>query len=308
MSNQERNVIEKKTSLISPAVRSNDKKQKEGKISTLLQKLGNRTVQRLMIQRKGQEPYELDDDAAGRINRERGNGAPLESKLQMEMSEQLGFDLSGVRVHDTSASHQLNQELNAKAFTTGQDVFFKSGEYNPQSSNGKELIAHELTHVVQQGTGQVQNQGGMTVNAPGDRFEQEADSVAQTLSGTPAASLQTQEEEELQMQEEEEIELQEEEEEEELQMQEEEEEEELQMQEEEEIELQEEEEEELQMQQNSVQRQTDNHVVQRIEEYERLLSRPKPKENTNEYDTGSFNKTEGDISPDEPINWEGWRR
>ena len=61
-----------------------------------------------------------------------------------------------MRVHTNSESHQLNQSIQAKAFTTGQDVFFRQGAYDPSSRNGQELIAHELTHVVQQNGGTVQ--------------------------------------------------------------------------------------------------------------------------------------------------------
>ncbi|MTJ08135.1 DUF4157 domain-containing protein, partial [Anabaena sp. UHCC 0204] len=65
-------------------------------------------------------------------------------------------DFSSVRVHTDSKSDQLNQSLNAKAFATGQDVFFRQGAYNPTSRDGQHLLAHELTHVVQQNGNTVQ--------------------------------------------------------------------------------------------------------------------------------------------------------
>ncbi len=207
MSDRERKSIDtSKSSHAADKIKENEKRAiKPRGIHTVLQMLGNRTIQRLMIQRQGDTPYRLDDETAGRINRERGNGAPLDSKLQMQMSDQMGFDLGSVRVHTSSTSDALNRQINAKAFTTGQDIFFRSGAYNPQSSNGKELIAHELTHVVQQGTGKVQSQGGMTVNAPGDRFEQEADNIASAVTqSTQPSVLQNHEEDDIQMQEEEE--------------------------------------------------------------------------------------------------------
>ncbi len=217
MTDRERNSIEKKSRLNHhPAGKTTENKKQTAKQSAglheILQKLGNRTVQRLLLQRQGDAPYTLDDETAGQIARERGNGAPLDSKLQMQMSDQLGFDLRSVRVHTSSAADALNQQINAKAFTTGQDVFFRSGAYNPQSTSGKELIAHELTHVVQQGSGEVQNQGGMTVNAPGDRFEQEADNVSKEVTQGSQPSVVQSHEDDLQMQEEEELQLQEEEE------------------------------------------------------------------------------------------------
>ena len=100
----------------------------------------------------------------------------------------MGADFSGVRVHTGGEAHQLNEQLSAKAFTTGNDIFFRGGEYNPQSGSGQELLAHELTHVVQQSSGAVGGgSGAMRVNAPGDRFEQEADSVAKSVTNSPPA-------------------------------------------------------------------------------------------------------------------------
>ncbi|MEZ4616978.1 MAG: DUF4157 domain-containing protein [Caldilineaceae bacterium] len=134
----------------------------------------------------------------------RGNGQALDSTVQTQMGQSMGTDFSGVRVHTGSESHELNQELGAKAFTTGQDIFFRDGEYNPGSSSGQELIAHELTHVVQQSTGAVGSGGGaMRVNAPGDQFEHEADAVAKTVTSsasTPAVQRQELPEEEVQTQ------------------------------------------------------------------------------------------------------------
>jgi hypothetical protein len=90
-------------------------------------------------------------DIEAGINRAKGGGQPLDTGLQRSMGQAMGADFSGVRVHTDAQSDQLNQSIQAKAFTTGQDVFFRSGEYNPGSKGGQELIAHELTHVVQQG-------------------------------------------------------------------------------------------------------------------------------------------------------------
>ncbi len=63
----------------------------------------------------------------------------------------MGSDFSRVKVHTDQTADTLNRSIQARAFTTGNDVFFRQGEYNPQSRGGQELIAHELTHVVQQG-------------------------------------------------------------------------------------------------------------------------------------------------------------
>ncbi|HMQ53774.1 MAG TPA: DUF4157 domain-containing protein [Anaerolineae bacterium] len=176
----------------------------ESQVLELQKKAGNQAVQRLLAQRKGGEGFDLDQDTANRINSARGGGQPLDSTVQAKMSEQLGHDFSGVRVHTSAESDGLNKELSAKAFTTGQDVFFKQGAYDPGSSSGQELLAHELTHVVQQSTGQVpgSNSGGMTVRPAGDSFEQEADRAAKQAtssgSGTTASNAgQVQRQEEI---------------------------------------------------------------------------------------------------------------
>lgn len=131
------------------------------------------------LQRQGQgDGFRLDTETVGRINRARRGGQPLDSAIQAQMGETMGHDFSGVRVHTDSEADTLNQQLSAKAFTTGQDLFFRQGEYNPGSDSGRELIGHELTHVVQQSTGRVGGDGsGMTVRPSGDAFEQEADDL-----------------------------------------------------------------------------------------------------------------------------------
>jgi len=147
--------------------------------------LGNRAVQRLLAQCSGDGSTELDNETANRINRQRGGGMTLDTAIQKKMSEAMGHDFRDVRVHTSREGHELSQQLNAKAFTTGRDIFFREGEYSPQSSNGQELLAHELTHVVQQNLGSIENEGSMIVNAPNDEFEIEADRVAKTLSRSP---------------------------------------------------------------------------------------------------------------------------
>lgn len=99
---------------------------------------------------------ETSTELESAINRARGSGQSLNPGLQMQMGQAMGVDFRGVRVHTDAVSDSLNQSLQAKAFTTGQDVFFRQGAYQPGSREGQELIAHELTHVVQQQGQQVQ--------------------------------------------------------------------------------------------------------------------------------------------------------
>lgn len=89
------------------------------------------------------------------INQSSGNGQKLPKRVNAEMSGKIGSDFSGVNIHTDSKAIQMSQQLGARAFTHGSDVYFNKGQYNPSSSEGKHLLAHELTHVVQQ-TGTIQ--------------------------------------------------------------------------------------------------------------------------------------------------------
>jgi hypothetical protein len=84
------------------------------------------------------------------LNASRGQGHPLPSTLREEFENKFGADFSGVKIHTDSQSDALNRSIQAKAFTAGQDVFFQHGAYEPGSRVGQALIAHELTHVMQQ--------------------------------------------------------------------------------------------------------------------------------------------------------------
>lgn len=183
---------EKLVKRLQPEHQDPTKDQSEGRAASLpplaglQRRVGNRAVQRLLAQRVGEEPPELDDQTAERINRERGGGQHLDSALQAQIGPAMGHDFGGVRVHTSQEADGLARQIGATAFTTGRDVFFRQGAYEPHSSSGQELIAHELTHVVQQGSGAVGGGGRMTVNPPGDVYEQEADAVARNVTATDA--------------------------------------------------------------------------------------------------------------------------
>jgi hypothetical protein len=101
------------------------------------------------VMRETVEPI-VSNDVEKQISSARGSGAPLDESLRTVMEPQFGADFSRVRVHTDNVSGTLNDSLQARAFTTGQDIFFGNGQYQPQTQEGKKLIAHELTHTVQQ--------------------------------------------------------------------------------------------------------------------------------------------------------------
>ena len=109
----------------------------------------------------------------------RGGGHGMDHGTRTQMETAFGADFSGVRIHTDARADGLSQSLSARAFTTGRDVFFRQGEYNPGSSSGRELLAHELTHVVQQNGDGISRK--MTVSEPGDVHEIEADQMARAV-------------------------------------------------------------------------------------------------------------------------------
>jgi hypothetical protein len=80
-------------------------------------------------------------------------GRPLDPALQHDMEQRFGHDFSRVRVHSGPAAAQSAQDVNAHAYTVGHDLVFGAGRFAPGTHAGRRLIAHELTHVVQQGNG-----------------------------------------------------------------------------------------------------------------------------------------------------------
>jgi hypothetical protein len=78
-----------------------------------------------------------------------GRGRPLDPSTRTEMGSRFGFDFSTVRVYTGPGAHAMNESIHARAFTHGHDIYFRRGEYDPRSAAGKNLLAHELTHVLQ---------------------------------------------------------------------------------------------------------------------------------------------------------------
>ncbi len=79
-----------------------------------------------------------------------GSGKPLEASIQHDMGQRFGNDFSAVRVHSGAAAEQSARDVSANAYTVGNNIVFGAGQYTPTTNQGKRLLAHELTHVVQQ--------------------------------------------------------------------------------------------------------------------------------------------------------------
>src|SRR5262249_30546547 len=79
-----------------------------------------------------------------------GSGATLQPALREDMGRRFGYDFSGVRIHSGAVAEQSARELDAHAYTVGRNIVFGAGRFTPETPAGRHLIAHELTHVVQQ--------------------------------------------------------------------------------------------------------------------------------------------------------------
>ncbi len=105
----------------------------------------------LQAQSKASAVPEVTPALAARIHRVHGSGAPLARETRAFFEPRLGVDLGNVRVSAGSEAAKVARALDARAFTVGNHVTFGAGQYQPKTVEGKRLIAHELTHVIQQG-------------------------------------------------------------------------------------------------------------------------------------------------------------
>jgi|GEM_PF-4823327 hypothetical protein len=134
------------------------------------------------IQKKDNDPTPPSGGLGGlesTLSATKGSGSPLPADTRSSMEGAFGADFSGVRVHTNSTAVQMNQDLGAQAFTHGSDIYFNAGKYSHGNTDGQRLLAHELTHTVQQNnnirTNKIQRQIDVISNLPTgmyvDRYE-----------------------------------------------------------------------------------------------------------------------------------------
>ncbi len=115
-------------------------------------------------------PQANSSNIQNQLNASKGAGSPLPKDTRTSMESAFGADFSGIRVHTDSNAAQMNKELSAQAFTHDSDVYFNQGRYSPDTNSGKHLLAHELTHVVQQETDANGLEGGRIQRVPEELF------------------------------------------------------------------------------------------------------------------------------------------
>lgn len=146
--------------------------------------IGNHAVQRAIDHsRSSAAPI---DDLAQRIRAASTSGRPIDTSARERLETSLEADLSAVKIHTDDEADQLSQALDARAFATGQDIFFREGQYQPETTKGLWLLAHEATHTIQQ-TGEPfsgeSTDDQISISDPTDRCEQAASQVADQFIG-----------------------------------------------------------------------------------------------------------------------------
>lgn len=119
----------------------------------------------------------VSEDFERKVQSVRTGGMPLPESLRSYFEPRFGRDFSDVRVHTGPRADEVARSINAEAFTLGRDIVFSDGSYRPNTNEGKELLAHELTHVVQQRAAEASRKQ-LRIGDPDDRFETEAERIA----------------------------------------------------------------------------------------------------------------------------------
>ena len=157
----------------------------ESPVERLASNIGNRNFRQVVARMADGEGILHDGtvhpDVQAAIAATTGQGSRLDRQALSSLSKTHG-DLSDARIHTGSEANQLARSVNAVAFTVGSDIYFRDGAYQPHTSSGKELLAHEAAHVVQQRGAPAS--GPLQVSNPGDALEREADRIASDASAS----------------------------------------------------------------------------------------------------------------------------
>jgi hypothetical protein len=122
-----------------------------------VQKKGEKEEDKKPVQTKLNESSPVNKGVESDLNSSKGGGSAMDINTKHEMESGFGANFSSVNIHTDSKAVQMSEQLGAQAFTHGNDVYFNKGKYNPNSKEGKHLLAHELTHTIQQTGSKAQN-------------------------------------------------------------------------------------------------------------------------------------------------------
>ncbi len=136
------------------------------------------------VQRKVDDQPNLADNVAADIKGSMATGSPLPLTVRRFMEPRFQADFSQVKIHTDNNAAKLNRQVNAQAFAIGNHIFFGQDKYQPESQEGKELIAHELTHTIQQ--------GGAEQGSPDQNGSENTVQRSEAVSVTHTSSMQVQ--------------------------------------------------------------------------------------------------------------------
>jgi hypothetical protein len=152
-------------------------------VTHLQRAAGNANVAALLGEESAEERSPVKDVVGS------GGGSPLDASTRSFMESRLGHNFGDVRVHTDGKAADSARAVNAHAYTVGHNVVFQRDAYAPETDTGRRMLAHELTHVVQQRSGPVDGTpaaGGIKISDPSDRFEREAERTAdQVMAAQP---------------------------------------------------------------------------------------------------------------------------
>jgi hypothetical protein len=156
--------------------------------------MGNSAMQ-AVLHRQANGSNELDAETAEK-NIQASAGRPLPKAIRARMEQVLGTDFGHVRIHTDSSAARAAQAAQAQAFATGSQIFFAQGKFEPGSSAGVQLLAHELVHVIQEDEARLPGptSGGLSVSNPGEAHEREAEAISeQALQALKTSQAPTEE-------------------------------------------------------------------------------------------------------------------
>lgn len=140
---------------------------------------------------EGSGPGGVRQEITPRLKQNAGRGGSLPQNVQHQMEQSIGADFSDVRVHIDSSAVQMSSEIGAKAFTHGNHIYFNQGQYAPQTSAGKHLLAHELTHTIQQDSRIRRQPVEASVAASETAAVEKKDKGPLVLGGAPMAGMES---------------------------------------------------------------------------------------------------------------------
>ena len=148
---------------------------------------GECTKEKMNLQRKSASQSELGKVPPIVHDVLRSSGQPLDAASRAFFEPRFGHDFSRVRVHTDARAAESARAVSALGYTVGRNIVCGAGQYRPHSPAGNEFLAHELTHVVQQGFGRSTG-SGLAIGPAGDHAEREADAVSTRLANGAAAA------------------------------------------------------------------------------------------------------------------------